>query len=119
MVQSRALNELLFREAVEFTSCDLLSTFESTSGRERPARSALTLVLDRGDSALSNPIYFGLSGNRSGGFHAGSLKVALSSRAACLSIIPSRTSSSLGNARVLWDSGRDVSIQSLFLSGSP
>jgi len=51
-----AVNELLLREGNEFASSDEMGTLEGSSGGERPAGSALALVLNRGDSALGNPV---------------------------------------------------------------
>jgi len=51
-----AVNQLLFRERSEHHVLDLNGTFNVTSGRESPARTALALVLDGGNSSLGNPI---------------------------------------------------------------
>ena len=53
-----AIDKLLFREGDELTSGNEVTTFESTSGRESPAGTAGTLVLDGGDSTLLSPIDF-------------------------------------------------------------
>jgi hypothetical protein len=55
-VQPGAVNQLLLGEGDEVTGLDLVSALEGTSGGERPAGSALTLVLDGGDSSLGNPV---------------------------------------------------------------
>jgi len=51
-----AVNQLLLRERSENLVLDLNSTFDITSGRESPAGTALTLVLDGGYSSLGDPI---------------------------------------------------------------
>jgi len=53
---TRAINQLLFSEAREFSSGDEEVSFQNTGGRESPARSALTLILNRGNSALNSPV---------------------------------------------------------------
>jgi hypothetical protein len=117
VVQSGALNELLFREAIKLTSRNLMSAFKGTGGGERPARSALSLVLDGSDSSFSDPVDFSIV--CSGCLHAGSFKIAFSSRAALFSFIPSRARSSLSNASVLRDGRCNISIESLLLANSP
>lgn len=57
-----AVNELLLGERKEFTGLNLPSTFEGTSGGERPAGSALTLILDGGDGTSSDPVDTGFEG---------------------------------------------------------
>jgi len=54
-----AVDELLFREGCKFVSSDLPGTLKRTSGRERPARTALALVLDGGNSTLGSPVHIG------------------------------------------------------------
>jgi hypothetical protein len=51
-----AFNELLLRERGQRVAGNLVSTFEATSGRERPAGTASTLILNRGDSTVVNPV---------------------------------------------------------------
>jgi len=51
-----AINDLLFREGEEFTIVDVVETFKDTSGGESPARTALALILNRGNSTLVSPI---------------------------------------------------------------
>jgi hypothetical protein len=53
---SVAINELGFREGDEVLVVDEVETFKGTSSRESPARSAASLVLNRGDGTLSSPI---------------------------------------------------------------
>jgi hypothetical protein len=55
-VQPRAVNKLLLRKRNELTGLDLMSTFERSSSGERPARTALSLVLNWGNSTLSDPV---------------------------------------------------------------
>jgi len=56
VISGVAIKDLLFREREELTSLDEVETFESTGGRERPARAALSLILDGGNSTLVSPI---------------------------------------------------------------
>lgn len=51
-----AINELLLGEGDELTGGNLVSTFHGTSGGERPAGTALSLVLDGGDSTSILPV---------------------------------------------------------------
>jgi len=51
-----ASDELLLRERLEGAVSDLVGTFHGTSGREGPARSALSLILDWGDGTSGNPV---------------------------------------------------------------
>jgi len=53
---SVAINELLFSEGEELAVVDEVETFEDTGSRERPARTAVSLVLDGGDGTLVSPI---------------------------------------------------------------
>jgi len=53
---SGAIHELLLREGKQFASCDEVSTLESTSGGERPARSTVSLVFDGSDATEFNPV---------------------------------------------------------------
>jgi hypothetical protein len=53
---SGAINDLLFREREEFTGLDEVETFKDTSGRERPAGTALALILNGGNGTLVSPI---------------------------------------------------------------
>jgi len=53
---TRAVNKLLFREALKFTSRNFGKTFKSSSSRESPAWSAWSLILDGGNCTLSGPI---------------------------------------------------------------
>jgi len=57
-----AINQVLLREGLERTSLELVSTFQSTSGRERPAGAALALVLDTSDSTSGDPVNRGGEG---------------------------------------------------------
>jgi len=52
----RAVDEVLLGERNEGTGVDGMSTFDGASGGERPARTALTLVLYAGNDALLSPI---------------------------------------------------------------
>ena len=54
-----ARHKLLLREGLEVVVGDLVDTLKGTSGRERPARAALALVLHRGNSTLGLPIHRG------------------------------------------------------------
>jgi len=56
------INELLFREGDEVTSLQEMSSFHGSGGGERPAGSALALVLDGGDGTLLGPVDGGLVG---------------------------------------------------------
>lgn len=49
-------HQLLLGEGQKVTVLVVVGTFDSTSGRERPARTAVALVLDRGDGTGSNPV---------------------------------------------------------------
>merc|ERR1712137_1129716 len=51
-----AVHELLLGKADKLTGRDGVSGLNSTSGRERPAGTALLLVLHRGDLALVGPV---------------------------------------------------------------
>jgi hypothetical protein len=51
-----ARHKLLLGEGLEVIVSDLVDTLKSTSGRERPARTALALVLDRGHGTLGFPV---------------------------------------------------------------
>jgi hypothetical protein len=53
---SVAINDLLFREGEELSLVDEVETFNDTGGRESPAWTALTLILDWGNSTLGSPI---------------------------------------------------------------
>ena len=56
-------DEFLFRESDEVVAGEEPLAFNTTSGREGPARAALTLVLDVGDGTLLTPIdFFDLGG---------------------------------------------------------
>lgn len=57
-VQPRAVNELLFRVRSDGLRLvvDEVEAFESTGGGESPARTALSLVLDRGDGTGGDPV---------------------------------------------------------------
>jgi hypothetical protein len=60
----RAIHQLLFGEGGETSGSDLDGTFDRTGGGERPAGSALALVLDRGDGTLCTPVNAGWGGSR-------------------------------------------------------
>jgi hypothetical protein len=51
-----AVNQVLFRQADKLTSLPEVHSLESTSGRKAPARSALTLVLNRSDGSVAAPV---------------------------------------------------------------
>jgi len=51
-----ARDELLLRERLQGAVFDLVDTFHGTGGGESPAGSALTLVLDGGDSTSGLPV---------------------------------------------------------------
>jgi len=55
-LRTRAINQVLLGEADEGTSVEGMSTFKRTSSGERPARTALALVLDASDYALGPPV---------------------------------------------------------------
>jgi hypothetical protein len=55
-VTSIAINELLFRELEKFSSLDEVSTLHGSSGREGPAGTALSLVLNWVDSSFRSPV---------------------------------------------------------------
>uniref|UniRef100_A0A6C0F5T0 Uncharacterized protein n=1 Tax=viral metagenome TaxID=1070528 RepID=A0A6C0F5T0_9ZZZZ len=52
-----AIDQLLFGKRYQFAILDIIRTLESSSGRETPAASALTLVLDRRNAPSINPIH--------------------------------------------------------------
>ena len=52
----RAVNELLLGDRDEVSGLDLVVSLESGDGREGPAGSAVTLVLDLVDSSLGSPV---------------------------------------------------------------
>jgi len=54
-----AVNKLLGGQIDEFTGRDKVATFHGSNGGESPARSALSLVLDSGDSSLLAPVDIG------------------------------------------------------------
>jgi len=56
LISSNAINQVLFREGDEVLVVDEVETFEGTNGRESPAGTARSLVLDGGDGTLSSPI---------------------------------------------------------------
>lgn len=60
---SGAIDKVLLRERDELLGLQEVSTLNGTSSRERPARSALTLVLDRGDGTMVSPIPRGRDSN--------------------------------------------------------
>lgn len=51
-----AIDQLLFREALESASLEGRGSFQNTGSAERPAGSALSLVLDGGDGVLGSPV---------------------------------------------------------------
>ncbi len=53
---ARAVNKVLFREGNQVSSGELVASFSGSSGREGPAGTALLLVLDWSNSALSSPV---------------------------------------------------------------
>jgi len=55
-ITERTIHELLFRERGQMAMFKLNNAFNGASGRERPARTALTLILDTSDSAFGHPI---------------------------------------------------------------
>jgi len=55
-IRSRAIHQVLLRERDELSGREEVSTLSGASGREGPARSALTLILDRSDSSLGSPV---------------------------------------------------------------
>mmetsp|Transcript_4827 Transcript_4827/g.7340 ORF Transcript_4827/g.7340 Transcript_4827/m.7340 type:complete len:264 (+) Transcript_4827:168-959(+) len=57
-----ARHKLLLRERLEGAILDLVSALKSTSGRERPARAAVSLVLNRCDSTSRFPVNTGRKG---------------------------------------------------------
>jgi len=58
-----AVNQVLLGEGLQGTVLVEVSTLKSTSGGERPAGTALALVLDRGDGTKGGPV----NGGRKGG----------------------------------------------------
>ena len=52
----------MLRERSQRVTCKEVSSFHATSGRERPAGTALALVLDGGDGSLGDPINGGRGG---------------------------------------------------------
>merc|ERR1712039_787334 len=55
-VDGGALDELLLREGNEVAGGNEVSTLQGTGGGESPAGTALSLVLDGGDSTLGSPV---------------------------------------------------------------
>ena len=53
---SSTIDQLLLREGNELSRVDEVSSLHSTSSRERPARTASSLILDRSDSSLLSPV---------------------------------------------------------------
>merc|ERR1719427_794673 len=51
-----AVNKVLLRKAGENTSCAVVHRLQGSCGGEAPARSALTLVLHRGDRSVLPPV---------------------------------------------------------------
>jgi len=66
-VAARAISQVLFRERDKVSSGDLVDTLNGTSGRESPAVTALSLVLDGSDSTASAPVNRGGGSNSGGG----------------------------------------------------
>lgn len=67
IVRLGAINELLLREGEEGSGRDEVSSFHGHVGGERPARTALTLVLNGVDGTLGSPVdTTGGSGSRAG-----------------------------------------------------
>lgn len=52
------VNQVLFGEGNETLTSSSESTFNSTGGGERPARTTLTLILNGGDGTLGGPVDF-------------------------------------------------------------
>jgi len=76
--RSRAVHQVLLRKTDEgLSSLKNVGSFERSGGRERPARSALSLVLDSGDGVLLSPVHRGgesrkrISGERDGALRPG------------------------------------------------
>jgi hypothetical protein len=55
-LSSGAVNQILFRKADKLPGVEGMRAFNGASGRERPARTALALVLDASDDTLGSPI---------------------------------------------------------------
>ena len=62
VVGGGAVNELLLREGEELASVDLVDTLEGTSGGERPAGAAVSLILDGGDGTSGLPVGVAVGG---------------------------------------------------------
>jgi len=60
--QGVTVNQVLLREGLEGTKLVLVGTFQSTSGGEGPARTALALVLDTSDGTSRHPVNSGGEG---------------------------------------------------------
>jgi hypothetical protein len=60
-----AVNKLLLGKRNELSALNLISTFHGTGGRESPAGTALSLVLNRGNGTLSSPVDRGGVGGNS------------------------------------------------------
>lgn len=56
LVRSVAINDLLWGKGLNGLSCHQVGRFDSFSGGESPARSALLLVLDRGGHSFGDPV---------------------------------------------------------------
>lgn len=61
-LSSRTINEVLFRQADEFSGLEEVNTFDGSSGGEGPARTTLALVLDSCDSSFLSPVNLGRGG---------------------------------------------------------
>lgn len=61
-----AINELLLGERQKSSGLDEVASFKGGSGGERPARSALSLVLDRVDGSLGSPVERSTGGSGTG-----------------------------------------------------
>jgi len=58
-VAGGTIDQVLFGEGDKAAGLDLVASFNSSGGGERPARSALALVLNSGDGTLGNPVHGG------------------------------------------------------------
>ena len=64
-VAAGAVNQLLFREGGELSGLEGDSSFNRSGGGERPARSALSLVLDGGHGVVLSPVNVVRDGDQS------------------------------------------------------
>jgi len=75
-LSGRAVDQVLFGETDQRFGSKEVASFNRSGGRERPARSALSLILDGGDGTLGGPVKRVREGNV-GGIERGSVNISL------------------------------------------